>query len=112
MWITMYPPPPILPACGYVTAIANPVATAASTALPPAFRISTPAWLASALLLATIPCGACVAVWWSPTVQLSGNPAGHVPAGVAGGLLLAQPPMAAAHRTAIYKFRFTYPPRV
>ena len=32
---SMKPPPPILPACGCVTAIAKPTATAASTALPP-----------------------------------------------------------------------------
>src|SRR5512144_2239141 len=62
MRITMYPPPPRLPAKGNVTASANPVATAASTALPPAFMISSPAALASALLLATtavdanVPC--------------------------------------------------------
>jgi hypothetical protein len=37
----MNPPPPMLPANGYVTAIANAVATAASTALPP--RASTAA---------------------------------------------------------------------
>src|SRR5690349_3894384 len=54
MRITMYPPPPRLPANGNVTASANPVATAASTALPPARMISSPAALASALLLATI----------------------------------------------------------
>src|SRR5262245_40844723 len=39
----MKPPPPMLPAGGYVTAIANAVATAASTALPTFLRISTPA---------------------------------------------------------------------
>src|SRR5437867_3756565 len=33
--ITMKPPPPMFPAAGYVTASANAVATAASTALPP-----------------------------------------------------------------------------
>src|ERR1043166_4626729 len=32
-WITMKPPPPMLPACGWVTASAKPTATAASTAL-------------------------------------------------------------------------------
>ena len=37
------PPPPILPAVGQVTAIANAVAIAASTALPPFFSISMPA---------------------------------------------------------------------
>src|SRR3569833_1180245 len=38
----MKPPPPILPARGYVTAIANPVATAAPTALPPLLSTSAP----------------------------------------------------------------------
>src|SRR4051812_15183741 len=50
----MKPPPPRLPAAGKVTASAKPVATAASTALPPAFRISSPTTLARALLLTTI----------------------------------------------------------
>src|SRR3954463_15820612 len=50
----MKPPPPRLPAAGKVTASAKPVATAASTALPPAFRISSPTALARALLLTTI----------------------------------------------------------
>ena len=43
----MKPPPPMLPACGCTTASANPVATAASTALPPCFMMSTPACDAS-----------------------------------------------------------------
>src|SRR5437899_531504 len=38
----MNPPPPMLPAAGYVTARANAVATAASTALPPRLRMETP----------------------------------------------------------------------
>src|SRR5688500_9276850 len=38
----MNPPPPMLPAVGCVTASANPVATAASTALPPRRRMSAP----------------------------------------------------------------------
>ena len=42
MWMTMKPPPPMLPASGYTTASANSVATAASTALPPRCRISLP----------------------------------------------------------------------
>src|SRR6185312_11689588 len=57
----MKPPPPMFPAVGYVTASANPVATAASTALPPALRISTPASLARRELLTTIACSASVA---------------------------------------------------
>ena len=51
----MNPPPPILPACGCVTASAKPTATAASTALPPAFRISTPTRVARFSWLATMP---------------------------------------------------------
>src|SRR6185436_12414777 len=39
----MNPPPPILPALGCVTASANAVATAASTAFPPRARIEAPA---------------------------------------------------------------------
>src|SRR5215216_4164342 len=58
MRITMYPPPPMLPAAGHVGTSAKPTATAASTALPPRFRISTPASLASGALLAIIACGA------------------------------------------------------
>src|SRR5437588_3854937 len=39
----MNPPPPMLPALGCVTASANAVATAASTAFPPLARIAAPA---------------------------------------------------------------------
>ena len=39
---SMNPPPPMLPAAGYVTVKAKAVATAASTALPPRLRIATP----------------------------------------------------------------------
>src|SRR5581483_9025677 len=42
-WTTMKPPPPMLPAAGYVTARAKAVATAASTALPPCLRTPSPA---------------------------------------------------------------------
>src|SRR5262245_54355144 len=38
----MNPPPPRFPAAGWVTASANPVATAASTAFPPFFRMARP----------------------------------------------------------------------
>src|SRR5690349_7299234 len=44
----MKPPPPILPASGYVTASVNAIATAASTALPPSLKICS---AASALYL-------------------------------------------------------------
>src|SRR5665647_2798429 len=54
----MKPPPPMFPALGYVTASAKPVATAASTAFPPAFMISTPASLAYFDMLPAIACSA------------------------------------------------------
>src|SRR6187549_2651513 len=53
---TMKPPPPMLPADGWVTPSANPTATAASTALPPRFKIATPTSLAAASALLTAPC--------------------------------------------------------
>ena len=52
----MKPPPPILPARGRVTASAKPTATAASTALPPRFRMSSPTRDASASWVTTMPC--------------------------------------------------------
>src|SRR5436309_12095154 len=52
----MKPPPPIPHDAGFVTPTASAVATAASTALPPCFRISTPACAASSLSETTIPC--------------------------------------------------------
>src|SRR6202171_5478746 len=52
----MKPPPPIPHDAGLVTPTASAVATAASIALPPRFRISTPAAAASALSETTIPC--------------------------------------------------------
>src|SRR5262245_47791792 len=61
MRMTMNPPPPMLPAPGYVTASANPVATAASTAFPPRRMISRPTLLAIESLLETIACSANVA---------------------------------------------------
>src|SRR5256885_11373067 len=53
----MNPPPPRFPAGGCTTASANPVATAASTALPPACMISTPARDANSCTLTTTACG-------------------------------------------------------
>ena len=69
----MYPPPPMLPASGHATASAKPSATAASTALPPACRISAAAALASGLLLTAIECGANVALAPAGKCQLAGN---------------------------------------
>ena len=51
----MNPPPPMFPALGCVTASANAVATAASTALPPFFRIPAPTSDAGAEVVITIP---------------------------------------------------------
>ena len=73
MRITMNPPPPMLPAAGKVTVSAKPVATAASTALPPARMISAPTRLASSLLLTTIALGANVADSPAWKRQLAGN---------------------------------------
>ena len=56
--MSMKPPPPMLPASGSTTAIANPVATAASTALPPCRRMSRPTSLAIELPAATTAWGA------------------------------------------------------
>src|SRR4051812_13262510 len=55
MRMSMKPPPPRLPAAGQVTAIASAVATAASTALPPFFMMSTPTCDAIPLVEATMP---------------------------------------------------------
>ncbi len=51
----MKPPPPMLPASGFTTASANEVAIAASTALPPACRMSTPTRLATSSVDTIIP---------------------------------------------------------
>ena len=51
----MKPPPPMLPALGCVTASANAVATAASTAFPPFARTDAPASDAIAEVLITMP---------------------------------------------------------
>src|SRR5688500_11685287 len=59
MRTTMKPPPPRLPAEGCVTASAKPTAIAASTALPPLFKIFRPTSLALASADATAP--------WIPT---------------------------------------------
>src|SRR5262245_51586723 len=51
----MNPPPPMLPASGHVTASANATATAASTALPPFFRMATPTSAAGGETHTTMP---------------------------------------------------------
>src|SRR3954465_5149274 len=57
-WMSMKPPPPMLPASGKVTARANAVATAASMALPPLWRMSAPTLEASEEAETTTPCSA------------------------------------------------------
>ena len=54
----MKPPPPMLPALGCVTASAKPTATAASMALPPLLRTLSPASVACASRVTTMPCRA------------------------------------------------------
>src|SRR4030095_987073 len=54
----MKPPPPRFPANGYVTARANAVATAASTAFPPRDRISAPMSDEISVAETTTPAGA------------------------------------------------------
>src|SRR5260370_6551284 len=61
----MKPPPPIPHDAGFVTPTASAVATAASTAFPPCFNISSPAPAAGSLSDTTIPC--------VPTAELSGD---------------------------------------
>ena len=51
----MKPPPPMLPALGCVTASANAVATAASTAFPPRASTAAPASHAGADVQTTPP---------------------------------------------------------
>src|SRR5687768_123780 len=53
--MTMKPPPPMLPALGCVTLSARPTATAASTALPPFFRMEIPTAVACFSALVTAP---------------------------------------------------------
>ena len=53
--MTIKPPPPRFPALGRVTANANPVATAASIALPPFVKIAAPISLATCSCETTIP---------------------------------------------------------
>src|ERR1044072_6150045 len=64
----MNPPPPMLPASGSTTSRAT--ATAASMALPPSFRTSTPAALASGCAERTIAC--CAVAGRDLSVQVAG----------------------------------------
>jgi len=79
----MKPPPPMLPAAGSVTVIANPTATAASIALPPRRMMSEPTLLAISLLVTTIACGANTA--GSPARNLQPGGKSDATAGVVPG---------------------------
>src|SRR5258706_6182691 len=67
----MNPPPPILPASGKVTAIANAVATEASTALPPRASGSCPTIDASDEAETTTPLGTLTGAHPSASKQIS-----------------------------------------
>src|SRR5947209_2394196 len=56
--MSMNPPPPRFPAEGCVTANVNPMATAASIALPPCCNTETPTAVACGSTVTTIPCRA------------------------------------------------------
>src|SRR6516165_2955870 len=79
---TANPPPPIFPADGRVTASANAVATAASTAVPPPRRTSAPTRLASGESLTTAPCGAVTSGAVSGCGQAAGTDGVPAPAAV------------------------------
>ena len=64
----MKPPPPMLPAVGWTTASANAVATAASTAVPPAAITSAPIREAISFCDATMPFWARVGTELAPVV--------------------------------------------
>src|SRR5438445_3679379 len=72
----MKPPPPMLPASGQVTARAKPTATAASTALPPFFRMAAPTSEAGADTETTMPLRPS-ALWaaWALLANRAGQPA-------------------------------------
>lgn len=71
MRMSMKPPPPILPAKGYVTAKVKPTATAASTALPPALRTATPT---------SVACGSCVTtITWRARTGSRAQRTAHTP---------------------------------
>src|SRR3954470_9246188 len=59
----MNPPPPIPHDCGRATLMANTVAAAASTALPPPFRISRPMREAAGASVAIAAVGEVTAGW-------------------------------------------------
>jgi hypothetical protein len=72
----------MLPADGCVTPNAKPTATAASTALPPRFRIATPTSLAAASALLTAPCRPTAT---PGSALLGGSASGAAVAGASAG---------------------------
>ena len=96
----MKPPPPIFPAAGHVTAKANAVATAASTALPPPCSTSSPTSLAGADTDTTLP--------WVTSVRPSDDAAslpfsGAAATGTPTEMLpngIVWPPLSLHHRSA------------
>ena len=70
----------MLPASGCTTASAKPTATAASTALPPARRMSRPTWLAIVLPETTTALSASVTMALPANFQPSATPEGWGPA--------------------------------
>src|SRR5438552_13219404 len=84
--MTANPPPPTLPANGNVTASANAVATAASTAEPPLRSTVAPTRLASGASVTTIPCAAVTSGTLNGYGQAAGTAGGATPAAGCGPL--------------------------
>src|SRR5690625_2305172 len=92
--MTMKPPPPTLPSYGRVTPRVADAATAASTALPPASRISTPASEAYGSSEATAPpvpvaVGSLSYSWGEPCAGAATTPVTRVVTSSAGGSRVA-----------------------
>src|SRR5689334_409481 len=78
-YTSMNPPPPMFPASGQATARAKAVATAASTELPPAWRMERPTSAAAGETQTTAP-------WVQVTVEEIGRSAGGAGSAVAFGM--------------------------
>ena len=74
----MKPPPPMLPAVGCTTASANAVATAASTAVPPAAITSAPIFDAISFCDATMPLCARVGTELAPDATVTATQTARV----------------------------------
>src|SRR3989449_2005421 len=103
----MKPPPPMLPASGSTTSSANATATAASIALPPCFRMSTPTCDASGCAETTIAGDAVTGR--ARRVQVAGMTAGPRigvgPAVAGAGGRCAQPRAASRHIAGSFRIR-------